>query len=395
VLLLLLGAGSALLGVLYALVEADLRRVLAHSSVEHVGIVLLGVGAGMVFRAAGFETLAGLGVVAALAHAVNHAAFKSLLFLGAGAVLHATGTRSLEALGGLVRRMPWTSTTFLVGALALAALPPLNGFVSEWLTFQALLQSFRVPRPDLDLAFLLALGALALTGGLAVACSVRAFGVGFLALPRTRAAEEAREVPGTMRAAMAALAVACAGLTLAAPAVLRVLQGVAPGGGAPPALQTGLLTLRVGGDFGRLSPLAVAALLGLALALVVAGLPLLGARADRRPAGTWGCGRLLQTARMEYTAAAFAQPFKRVFAVLYRPLPQLDIEFHPQSRFFVRTIRYENPARPLVEEWLYRPALAGARRLARQARRIQSGSASLYLAYIFAVLLGLLLLAAR
>jgi formate hydrogenlyase subunit 3/multisubunit Na+/H+ antiporter MnhD subunit len=394
--LLLAGAASALLGVLYALVEPDLKRVLAHSSVENVGIVVLGLGAGMVFGAAGLAPLAGLGAAAALVHAVNHAAFKGLLFLGAGAVLHATGTRRLEALGGLIHRMPWTAATFLVGAVAIAGLPPLNGFVGEWLVFQALLQAFRVPRPGLDAAFLLALGALALTTGLAVACFVRAFGIAFLALPRTRPAAEAREVGRAMRIPLVALAAACPALALGAPWLVPLLARATPGVGAAAAavLDTPGATLAVEPGFAHLSPPAAAAVLAAAAGAVLLLLRLAGARRERRLYETWSCGRSLQTARMEYTAAAFAQPFKRVFAVLYRPVRQLDVGYHPESRLYVRTIRYRNPTRSLVEEWLYLPALAGARRVARRARRLQSGSASLYLAYVLATLLVLLALVA-
>jgi hydrogenase-4 component B len=395
--LLLAGAASALLGVLYALVEHDLKRLLAYHSVENVGIILLGLGAGLIFRATGLGDLATLGVVAALYHTANHAVFKALLFLGAGAVLHATGTRNMETMGGLIKRMPWTAACFLVGSAAIAALPPFNGFVSEWLTFQALLQSVRVPRPELNLVFLLGLAGLALTGGLAAACFVKAFGISFLALPRSEAAARAHEVPLSMRVPMVALAAACAGLGLGAPLVLPVLGGVA---GALPRLGTAApldlgdgLTVVVGDGFGTLSPLAVALLLTVALGGVMVGLRLAGARRDCRRYETWGCGRSLQTARMEYTATAFSQPFKRIFAVLYRPVKQLDIEFHPESRLFVRTIHYENPTRSLIEERLYLPALAGAHRLAGAARRIQSGSANLYLAYIFVALLALLLLA--
>jgi hydrogenase-4 component B len=389
--LLLAGGASALLGVLYALVEHDLKRLLAYHSVENVGIILLGLGAGLVFRAAGFDELALLGVVAALYHTVNHAVFKGLLFLGAGAVLHATGTRNMEAMGGLIKRMPWTAACFLVGAAAISALPPLNGFVSEWLTFQALLQSFRVQDPGLNLAFLLGLAALALTGGLAAACFVKAFGISFLALPRSDAAARAHEVGWSLRAGMAVLAAAAVALGLLAPwvlpAIARAMPGLAP---AAPALGDGW-TVTVGAGFASVSPGAVAGLLGAAGVCLVLGLRLGGARRDGRRYETWGCGRSLQTARMEYTATAFSQPFKRVFAILYRPVKQLEIEFHPESRFFVRTIRYEQPTRSLIEEWLYLPLLGGTRRLARTVERIQSGSANLYLAYIFVALLALLL----
>jgi hydrogenase-4 component B len=391
VVLLLAAGASALLGVLYALVEHDLKRLLAYHSVENVGIILLGLGAGMIFRAAGLEALAVLGVVAALYHTVNHAVFKGLLFLGAGAVLHATGTRNMEAMGGLIKRMPWTAASFLVGAAAISALPPLNGFASEWLVFQTLLQSAEVRHPGLNLVFLLALASLALTGGLAAACFVKAFGISFLALPRSDAAARAHEVGRSLRAGMVVLAVAAVSLGLAAPWVVPVLARAVPGlAAAPPALADGW-ALSVGGGFASVSPLAVFVLLAVALALVALGLALGRARADGRRYETWGCGRSLQTSRMEYTATAFSQPFKRVFSALYRPVKQLEIEFHPESRFFVRTIRYEQPTRSLIEEWLYLPLLQWTRRAARMAERIQSGSTNLYLAYIFGALLLLLL----
>jgi hydrogenase-4 component B len=398
--LLLVGAVSALLGVLYALVEHDLKRLLAYHSIENVGIILLGLGAGMVFQATGLEALARLGLLAAVYHTANHAAFKALLFLGAGAVLHATGTRNMEAMGGLAKRMPWTAACFLVGAAAISALPPLNGFVSEWLTFQALLQSLHVPRPGLNLVFLVGLAGLALTGGLAAACFVKAFGISFLALPRSEAAAGAREVPRSLRAGMGLLAAACVALGLGAAQVVPALERATAdlvGGARAPAgpLATDGLSLVVDAGFASVSPLAVALLLAAALAALPLGLRLLGARRDRRRYETWGCGRSLQTARMEYTATAFSQPFKRIFAALYRPVKQLEIEFHAESRFFVRTIRYENPTRSLIEEWLYLPVLGAGHRAARWARRVQSGSANLYLAYIFAALLLCLLVAVR
>jgi hydrogenase-4 component B len=397
-LLILVGGASALLGVLYALVEPDFKRLLAYSTVENVGLVALGVGAALVFRATGAESLALLGLVAALYHVVGHAAFKGVLFMGAGAVLHSTGTVHMEALGGLIRRMPRTATCVLLGSLAIAAMPPLAGFVSEWLLFQALLQSFQVPRPGLNLVFLLALGALALTGGLAVACFVRAFGIVYLAQPRSDAAAGAHEAPQSMRTGMYLLAGACVALGLLPTVVVPLLAAAVPGGrgaGLPPVLGVSGGALLVGPGFSSVSPVTVALLLALGVGAVLAALRLGGARRDRRAYETWSCGRSLQTSRMQYTATAFSQPFKRIFAVLYRPVKQLEIEFHAESRFFVRTIRYENPTRSLIEEWLYLPALARAQRIARLARRIQSGSANVYLAYIFAALLVSLLVAAR
>ncbi len=392
--LLLVGAVSAVVGILYAVVERDLKRLLAFSSIENVGIILIGLGAGLVFAAVGLGGLAVLAIAAALYHAVNHAAFKSLLFLGAGAVVHATGTRNMNALGGLVRRMPWTAACFVFGAAAIAALPPLNGFVSEWLIFQALLQNVRMARLELNLAFTVGLAALALTSGLALACFVKAAGITFLAVPRSEEAARAHEAPVSMRAAMVLLAAACVGLgvgpTLVLPALARVVGPLV--GSELPALGDGL-TVRISGEFAALSPLALAAALAIALLAPLGALWLVGAQRRTRWAPTWACGRILQTARMEYTATAFSNPFKRVFDFFYRPAPRLDIEFHPESRFFVERIEYASPTRSLVEEWLYRPALATLSGLAAHARRLQSGSANTYLAYILAALVLLLVLA--
>jgi len=393
--LLLVGAVSAVTGVLYAIVDRDLKRLLAFSSIENIGIVLVGTGAAVAFAAAALPTLALLALAAALYHVVNHAAFKSLLFMAAGGVLHGTGTRDMEALGGLIKRQPWTAACFLAGAVAIAGLPPLNGFVSEWLTFQALLQNIRLPQPSMNLAFALAIAGLALAAGLAVAAFVKAFGITFLALPRSDAAARAHEAPVAMRVAMVATALACAGLALGASAIVPALAAVAatlvP---APAPITVGAwLTLNISGDFASLSMPAVALALAGGILLPVLLLVVARARPRVRRYETWGCGRLLQTARMEYTATAFADPFTRVFDFFYRPAARLDVDAHPESRFFVRRIRYENPTRFIVDEWLYRPLGRVLRAAARRAAVVQSGSPNLYLAYVLVALLLLLLVA--
>jgi len=258
--LLLVGALSAVAGVLYAVVDRDLKRLLAFSSIENVGIVFIGTGAAVAFAATGLPSLALLALVAALYHAVNHAAFKSLLFMAAGGVLHGTGTRDMELLGGLIKRQPWTATCFLVGAIAIAGLPPLNGFVSEWLIFQALLQNDLLSWPTMNLVFALAIAGLALAAGLAVACFVKAFGITFLALPRSEAAATAHDAAPTMRAAMLVTAAGCAALALGASWVVPALGAVgATLIAAPPPVTLGpWLTLEVSGDFATLSVPAVA-----------------------------------------------------------------------------------------------------------------------------------------
>jgi len=393
--ILVVGAASSVIGVLYALVDHDLKRLLAFHSIENIGIILLGVGSAVLYHGAGLPAPALLGLAAALYHTVNHAAFKALLFLGAGAVVHATGTRNMEELGGLIKRMPWTAACFLVGSAAIAALPPLNGFVSEWLTFVALFQNTHLAAVGLNIVFILGIASLALTGGLAMACFVKAFGITFLALPRSDAAARAHEAPVTMRLAMLMLAASCVALGLGPTLVIPVLGAVAASvlGQAPPATVGDWLTLRVSGGYASLSTLAIAIALGAALLVPFVALPLVRAARRTRAYETWGCGRIIQTSRMEYTATAFANPFKRVFDFFYRPTKRLDIEFHPESRFFVERIEYENPARSIFHDWLYRPALDLLRVGARAAGALQSGSANLYLAYILAALLLMLVLA--
>ena len=223
---LILGFGvvSALLGVLYALMEHDLKRLLAYHSVENIGIILIGIGAGLIFYSYGLMTLAALGLIGGLYHTLNHASFKGLLFLGAGSILHATNTRNIEKMGGLIKRMPWTALFFLIGSISISALPPFNGFVSEWLVFQSLLAGFNIPKPELVILMPVAVGMLALTSGLAAACFVKAFGISFLAIPRSTEAENAKESPLSMQIGMGLLALACIGLGLA-PVVIVPLLG--------------------------------------------------------------------------------------------------------------------------------------------------------------------------
>jgi hydrogenase-4 component B len=289
--------------------------------------------------------------------------------------------------------MPQTAVFFLVGSLAIAALPPFNGFISEWLTLQSLLLSFQISAHTVNLIFALGVAALALTSGLAAACFVRAFGITFLALPRSEAAANACEVAWTMRAAMALLALTCVVLGVAPSLTLTPLEMTVfdlTGGHADMRFDWNALVTNDG--FGWVAPPWIA--LGLVVFLV--GIPvalrLLGANQRRRNYETWGCGRALQTARFEYTATAFANPFKRVFALLYRPVKQLDIEFHPESRYFVRTITYYNEGRIIFEDALYRPLLRVIQALARAARVLQSGNVHTYLVYILIALVALLIL---
>lgn len=398
------GTVSAIVGILYALMQSDLKRLLAYSSVENIGIILMGVGMGLVFQSYGLMTWAAFGFIGALYHTINHAGFKGLLFLGAGSVLHATHTRNMEELGGLIKSMPWTALGFLIGAAAIAALPPLNGFVSEWLIFQALLGSFTIPVPEIAVLMPLAVGMLALTSGLAAAGFVKAFGITFLAIPRSPAAAAAHEASLAMRAGMTILVVACVALGLApavvVPHLARLLTGL---GGLPDTgamftqqatVQTPIAQALATPLFGQMAPLVVGLLLCGIVGLTLLVMWALRVNCKLRVGDSWGCGRIGQTPRMEYTATAFAEPLRRVFAELYRPTKELTIAFHPESKYFIQFIAYKSDITPLFDHWLYEPLLRLVRATARQVRRLQAGSLHLYLMYVVMVLV-LLLFAAR
>jgi hydrogenase-4 component B len=397
----LIGASSALIGILFALMENDLKRLLAYSSVENIGIVFIGVGAGLMFEARGMQAAAALAFVAALYHALNHAAFKGLLFLGAGSALHAARTRDMNLMGGLIKRMPWTSACFLIGSIAISGLPPLNGFVSEWMLFQSLLPGVTLPQPVVAALVTIAVGLLALTGGLAVAGFVKAFGVTFLAIPRSEAAEHAHEAGMSMRVGMGLLAVACVVLGLApfavAPRLARAIAGLDGLPAVAPAFSFNL-SLQTSGGGAQISPTLIGLGLLLLVGLVPLVLTLLRVNRRLRVSDSWGCGRVGQTPRMEYTATAFAEPLRRVFAELYRPTKELTIDFHPQSKYFVQSIEYRSEIRSWFEEFLYGPMLKAAQWISFNVRKLQSGSLHGYVAYLFialVVMLGLLLLPSR
>ncbi len=274
VLLVAVGAATALTGVLYALVDDDLKRLLAYSTVENVGLIVLGTGAGFLFLSLAQPTAAALAFAAALLHVVNHAAFKGVLFLGAGSVLHATGVRDINRLGGLVKRTPWTAATFLVGALSIAALPPFNGFVSEWLLFQSFLPGVASSRASVAVLLTLGVGALALTGGLAAATFVKAFGISFLAMPRSPEAANAHEAGWAMRAGMVMLALACPVLAILTVPVLSAIGGALAGVGGLPAASTTFslgVILETPQALARMSPVAIMAVLAAAASRCVAG----------------------------------------------------------------------------------------------------------------------------
>ncbi len=392
-----IGTVSAVLGVLYALMEHDLKRVLAYSSIENIGIILMGLGAALMFLHTGHPLLATLALVAGLYHALNHASFKGLLFLGAGAVLHATHTRNMEEMGGLIKRMPQTAFFFLVGSVAISALPPLNGFVSEWLTYQALLQGFGTTDSLVRLMYPLGGAMLALTGALAAACFVKAFGITFLAQPRSAPAEQAHEVGPAMRLGMGLLAVACAVLGLAPTQVIRLLdplthQLTGQQLGAQVSLADGLVLASLTAKAGTVSTSGMVLMLVCLLPVPLGLWWVFGRKTKTRRGPTWDCGQRGLTPRMQYTATGFSKPIRMIFKALFRPRSDVQREYD-FSPYFATTLRFESHVEEVFERRIYRPGRILILRLARRVRRLQAGSIHVYLAYIFVTLLLLLLFA--
>ena len=389
---LLIGAASTLLGVLYALMQHDLKRLLAYHSVENIGIILIGLGLSMIFLATGHRAAGILGLLAALYHTLNHAVFKGLLFLGAGAILHATHERDLNNMGGLIHRMPQTAVFFLIGCLAISGLPPLNGFVSEWLTLQAALQA-----PALDSGVLRALipvtaAVLALSAALAAACFVKVYGVAFLGAARERRVAHAREVDVGMRLAMGTLAFLCLLFGVFPNTVIGALDAVPQMlvHAAPRNLTAhGWLWLtpispRVASYS---APLVFLALVGIG---VLTFLLLHARRKDIRRGYPWDCGFGNLNSRMQYTATAFSMPIRRVFAPVWDVHEETEETKHPAQPQIVSAMHHQVHVADRSWPWFYEPigrlVLAAARRIGL----IQTGSIHTYLGYSFFTLLLLL-----
>lgn len=394
-LVLLLGAVSAVYGILQAVISSDLKRLLGYSTTENMGLVLIGVGAAGMFAADGDRLLAGLALAAALLHVVNHAAFKSLLFCAAGSVMHATGTRDLDALGGLRPGMPVTTGLFGLGALGASALPLGAAFVSEWLLLQSLVHG--LPPRGVGTAVLLplAVAAIALTAGLAVATFVKAFGVGFLAKPRSEAAARAMESPRTMLAGMGVAGVACVVLAVAPTVVLPGVGAVAAdvAGSADPLVR-GAVTVELSTVAGSLSPLLLAFTLVVGAVVVVGVVRAVGARHARRMARLWDCGGGPLTARMEYTATSFAEPLQRVFDNVLEPEHDVDVTHARESAYLVESVAYRRRVPDRIERRLYQPVVAAVSWWGRAGRWLATGSVHRYLGYGFYAVIAVLILLA-
>jgi hydrogenase-4 component B len=373
---LIVAAVTGILGILYAIAEHDLKRLLAYSSVENIGIVFLGLGTSLIFLAHHALLGAALALVAALLHSFNHAMFKSLLFLGAGAISNATHSVDLNELGGLQRRMPLTGAGVLIGCCSIAGLPLFNGFVSEWLTFRSLLAGSSLVDTKAQILLPLMIGVLALIGGVAAACFVQVFGVAFLGRPRSVEAEHAQEASLGMRVALLLLAAGCIGIGILPGPLLRPLvslvQVLIPGAGVPEE------TLSIA----RVMPW---------IAAIIGGTGTFVALLKRREriARTWACGLPGLSSRMQYTSTVFSKPIRFVFSRVYRP--DRKVETFPTAQpYFPVSISYQSVRTTSYERALYRPFVEQIVSLAHRLRRLQTGNIQVYLLYIFLALVSLL-----
>ncbi len=431
IIVLIIGSLSALLGILYATTENDMKRMLAHSSIENMGIVAVGLGAGFIFSSLGHPALAGIAFIAALYHMTNHSLFKTLLFLGAGGIDSGTGTRNMDRLGGLIRSMPWTGLFFLVGALSIAALPPFNGFVSEWLTLQTLLRSVTLQSAPVKIVFALSGAALALTAGLAVTCFVKAFAMSFLGMTRSEAARKAVELSWSMKVPMAFLASLCliAGIlpTYIIPVLDRtvtplvhesVVNELVPpfftaGKGTTPKFNQDFISefhslgAQVGKDIlpgrglvvlhrgGKRNPIVYA--MSTSYTIVVL-LFLLGGtfvlvrvftrrrKVRREPAWNGGLRRLLPG--MTYTATGFSNPVRVIFDGIFHPTVVEETKSAVEEHFRV-AIEKERLETHVVERLILQPLVRMLRDAAGLIGSMHVGSVNVYAMY---VLIGLVLL---
>ena len=388
VVVLLVGSASAVLGVLYALMQHDLKRLLAYHSVENIGIIYIGLGLSMIFYATQHLEVAALALIAALYHCLNHALFKSLLFFGAGAILQQSRQHDMEKMGGLIKKMPVTATCFLIGCISISALPPFNGFVSEWLTFQAALQGPILKSGILGAMIPVAAAMLALTGALAAACFVKVYGIVFLGRPRTAEIEGATDPSFGMQLGQILLAVCCLGFGIFPAWTVRALNGIPEGligVGLSSATDKGWLWLTpVSAETASYG--APAVFFGILVSWLIVFVFLHPLRRDNRIriAPAWDCGFGPLNSRMQYTASAFAMPIRRVFSFVWLIVEKVEPAGYGKGAHYILRI---NDRLWLL---LYVPIGKLMLKIAERTSHIQGGNLRVYLCYSFFTLLFLL-----
>jgi hydrogenase-4 component B len=382
-LILLMGVVSGVLGVAFAIGQHDFKRLLAYHSVENIGIICMGIGVALIGRTLGSGALVALGLGGALLHTWNHGLFKSLLFFSAGSVLHSTGTREIDELGGLAKRMPWTAFAFLVGAVAICGLPPLNGFVSELFVYLGLFETARLPQSDLWLTGALGAPALALIGALALACFVKAYGAMFLGEPRSHRTDASHESSRWLLGPMAILAFLCAFVGLLPWVVTPVLDRAVATWAPELAFSHARLT--------TLAPLSWISFLAISLAVALAFAVLMVRRhLHQRPAeqtGTWDCGYVAPGPTMQYSSSSFAQTLVGIFSWALRPKVH-----NPDTRgIFPHKDAYTSHVDDVVLDSVLIPAAELGSRAAKRMKWLQRGSMQAYLLYILLTLIVLFL----
>ena len=396
VVIIILGMVAALLGIFYALMESNIKRLLAYSSIENIGIILMALGIAFLSYANGNQLIFALSLLACLLHTFNHALFKGGLFMGAGAVQYATHTKDLEELGGLMKKMPRTGFLMLIFSLAICAIVPLNGFVGEWLVYQSFFATIATGGVAFNIICILATVALAMTGALAVVCFVKLLGIGFLGSPRSKAAEEAKEVPMAMSLGMGLLAVLCIVIGVFPRGLIYFAQGVVmdlTGFSIIEQMQGDWFftycTLNF--DMNNTYPLLIAGVLIAVLLLTMAVIRLVFGKKQDVTYNTWDCGFRAINPRMQYSAAGYTKPLRIVFRFLYRPKRRLIVE-EGDAPYYPKSMEYRVETEQIFEKYFYEPLLVKLKELSARVRDLmQNGSTHRYLFYILLVVILLLI----
>ena len=386
------GAVSSVVGVLYSVVEKDIKRALAYSSIENIGIIFIGLGLSIVFLSFDLIYLSAFAMLAAMYHVLNHAIFKNLLFMGAGAVIFRTHTANMEKLGGLVKRMPWTSLFFLVGVLSISGLPFFNGFVSEYLMMLSFISSYRIPDILIAISVGFASAAFALTLGIVLATFVKIFGISFLSKPRTEIIYRIKEVPRTMLAGMGIVALIC------------IILGLIPFIGITvithafnlqlPPNQTLFSFEPILSEFGasnNLSGLSLPIVLMIFISILVATLGFLyvvGGKTKQRFSETWGCGFGYFNERMQYTTSSLSQPILHVFRNFYRPSLVIQSFLYPSSNSYMKeSVKIQISNKNIFEDLVYGPIISSAFKTYEKMEKFQTGKINLYLLNVLVIII--------
>lgn len=394
--ILILGAISSLLGVLYALTEHDIKRLLAYSSIENIGIIMMGLGSSLIFWSLNMKSFAIIGLTAALFHTLNHAIFKALLFLGAGSVISKVHTRKMEEYGGLIKYMPQTAFFFLIGSMAISALPPFNGFFSEWLTFQALFKGIMISDVSVRWAFFVGAGSLAFTGGLAAMCFVTVFGTTFLARPRSVEVHHAKESGITLRISMFVLVALTLIIGVVSGSMTNILGGIVNDlsifTSSKPAFYSTAIKVEILDNFASISTPLVLMSLILVTAIIFALISLVTRNRKTKIGCTWDCGTTLSP-RMEITATGFANSIVAIFRGVLKPTKQVSIEYRDANmRYFPKTETVKLGTKDIYRGYFYLPAHLFTIKVSEYVKKIQSGNINTYILYILATLILMLLI---